>query len=61
MRLAGGGGGGGRGSLSVIRSGFVSLRRDLLLEPALEIPGPPPQPQPAPGPSAADGSCLIYI
>lgn len=36
------GGGGGRGSLSVIRSGFVSLRRDLLLEPALEIPAPPP-------------------
>lgn len=51
--------GGGRGSLSVIRSGFVSLRRDLLLEPALEIPGPPPPP--APGPFAADGSCLIYM
>lgn len=38
MRLAGGGG----GSLSVIRSGFVSLRRDLLPEPALEIPAPHP-------------------
>lgn len=55
MRLAGG----GRGSLSVIRSGFVSLRRDLLLE--LEIPGPPPPPRSVPGPFAADGSCLIYI
>lgn len=41
----------------MIRSGFVSLRSDLLPEPALE---PPPTP-PTPGPFAADGSCLIYM
>lgn len=42
----------------MIRSGLVSLRRDLLPEPGLETPRPLP---PTPGPFAADGSCLIYM
>lgn len=51
--------GGATGSLSVIRSGFVPLRRDLLPEPALETPRPLP---PAPGgPSLLMAACLIYM